>query len=160
MNVRHRDELWDEMSLLVRALVTVTLWYKFEVHISRDESKRTTTTIDGGNFSVRIQGSCNIHRRCMSKQYDSLMLYSGELCSLSLAAVMFYFIWYGHVVPCMWGDAATVCCVSSSFLEIDIASDMRDEATRGQHKICWICELFRGTKVTCVCDGEGWSCAM
>jgi len=54
------------MSLLVRALVTVTLWYKFEVHISRDESKRTT--IDGGNFSVRIQGSYNIQRRCMSKQ--------------------------------------------------------------------------------------------
>lgn len=93
---------------------------------------------------------------------DSLMLYSGELCSLSLAAVMFYFIWYGHVVPCMWGDAATVCCVSSSFLEIDIASDMRDEATitRDQHQICWICELFRGTKATCGCDGEEWSCAM
>ena len=47
-------------------------------------------------------------------------------------------------------------------LEIDIASDMRDEATitRDQHQICWICELFRGTKATCGCDGEEWSCAM
>ena len=39
LNVRHRDELQDEMSLLVLELVTITLLYEFEVHINRDEKE-------------------------------------------------------------------------------------------------------------------------
>lgn len=54
---------------------------------------------------------------------------------------------------CMWRCSYCLLCILI-LLEIDIASDMRDEATRGQHKICWICELFRGTKATYGCDGE------
>ena len=41
---------------------------------------------------------------------------------------------------CVWRCSYCLLCILI-LLEIDIASDMRDEATRGQHKICWICEL-------------------